>query len=74
MSYEPQNMSIFVTRFCGTRHPIDRKVDSGIVLKILIKELEVPEPITVDGFKDQNATITEFAKICQRNNIQVTRT
>ena len=45
-----------------------------IELKTFIIELGFPERLNIDGSKYQNSLGTEFMKIFQRNDIQVTRT
>ena len=51
-----------------------RKADAGAALKTFIQDLGVPDELTVDGSKEQNAKGSEFIKQYRRNDIQVTRT
>ena len=53
---------------------MDIKAGYEISLKSFITELGVPERLTIDGSKEHNTPGTEFVKIFQRNDIQLTRT
>ena len=60
--------------FFAETYPMDTKVDAGNALKILIIYLGIPERLNIDDSKEQNASITDVMKICQSNDIQVTKT
>ena len=42
-------------KFFDEIYPIDRKLDSCISLKPLFTDIGIPERITIDGSKEQNA-------------------
>ena len=60
--------------FFAEIYPVARESYNRVSLKTLIKDLGVPECLTVDGSKEKNASGTEFMKIFQSNIIQFTRT
>ena len=60
--------------FFAEIYPMARKKDAGEALKAFVKELGVPEELTIDGSKEQNMPGTEFMKCCRKNDIKVQRT
>jgi hypothetical protein len=53
---------------------MQKKSDAGQALKTFVRELGVPEELTIDGSKEQNKPGTDFMKCCRRNDIKVKTT
>jgi hypothetical protein len=54
-------------------YPMASKKDAGQALREFCNELGVPDELTIDGSREQNAPGTEFMKTCRKNDIRVTR-
>ncbi len=60
--------------FFAEVYPMATKKDAGLAFKEFIKDYGVPEELTIDGSKEQNAKGTVFNKACRANDVKVTRT
>jgi hypothetical protein len=60
--------------FFAEIYPMATKADAGLALEQFYNELGVPDELTIDGSKEQNAPGTEFMKTCHEDEISVTIT
>jgi hypothetical protein len=60
--------------FFAEIYPMATKASAGQALKEFCNELGVPDELTIDGSKEQNARGSEFMKTCRKGDIEVTRT
>jgi hypothetical protein len=60
--------------FFAEIYPMATKASAGLALKEFCNELGIPDELTIDGSKEQNAPGTEFMKTCRKGDIRVTRT
>jgi hypothetical protein len=60
--------------FFAEIYPMATKAGADLALKEFCHELGVPDELTIDRSKEQNALGMEFMKTCHKDDIRVTRT